>query len=310
LKQALTSSFYESAIEADVQCAATPVDTLEWISAYTLYRRCNTILPQTKSYVWTINDKGPDNYEKGSEDAVCQLPANKTKGNKHDIIMKGTCPEGSKCKCPMTSLLSRDNSRQIRFKGREDLFSMSGAAARTTILKQYAQGFILASVMATLTVEGLAITAAALATLQAPTFLVTSSAILGIKFAWNYLRFQCQQTLGCWPQRPDQVRIAGTRKACRMPSKTAEGGSPLWFLPPPLMKMAHYKGKCILQGCEISEMWSQQIGAGPAEKHAGNPNVYNCQPLTWEEMSLENRRTVIDRLKTNGIASEYNLPTP
>merc|ERR1712194_7775 len=114
---------------------------------------------------------------------------------------------------------SRDSSREIRFKGSQALFSMTGNAALPTIAKQYATSFVVATTMATLTAEGVAVTAAAIATLEMPMFLATGTVMLSMKAAWSWFQFKCKDTLGCWPQRPDRVKTAATPKACRMPEK-------------------------------------------------------------------------------------------
>merc|ERR1711976_921772 len=104
--------------------------------------------------------------------------------------------------------------------------------------------------------------AATLASLEAPTFLLVGTIVLGVKTGISVLNFKCEQTVGCWPQVPHQVWKGSTPKACRMPEKTEEGGSPLWFLPPPMLKMSHSKTQCILKACTQDELWSQRIGFG------------------------------------------------
>merc|ERR1712014_134837 len=97
-----------------------------------------------------------------------------------------------------------------------------------------------------------------------------------------------------------------------MPEKTEEGGSPLWFLPPPMLKMSHSKAKCILKACKPTELWEQKVGFGKNErsenKYPGIPNVYNCQPLTFDEMTRGQRKEMVKRLEATGVSSEYELP--
>jgi len=289
-------------IDADDQCAALPWDSLEWAAKYTLAAKCLTF--HQPSLLSLVNDKAPRTLAMLGDNPVCQLPEGRnTTRSQSEYIQAGQCPEGSKCKCPNTNLLSRETAKSMRFNHEgQSLHAKAGSAARASIIKQYSTSYVIASTMAVLSAEGLAVGAALLAVLEAPTFLVTGSVVLTIKNTLALATFHCEQTLGCWPQKPEQhMNLA--REHCRLPAKAEEGGSPVWFMPPPMMRLKRSKVFwCEMDVCDMEDMWAQQIGIGEDGR-----DVFNCQPLSWEGMSAAQRREFLVRLRASGVAEEYDL---
>jgi len=142
-------------------------------------------------------------------------------------------------------------------------------------------------------------------------FLIMGTLKLSINALFSWAKFQCADTLGCWPQAPEHASVEGTPNACRLPAKAKEGGSPVWFLPPPGLRMHHSKGKCILNVCKVEDYLAQRVGFGRSEndwRYDGKPNVYNCQPLSFEELTQQQKSAMLVRLKETGVADEYDIP--
>jgi hypothetical protein len=237
--------------------------------------------------------------------AVCTIPPQyNTSGSKEHIVQKGSCPEGMKCKCPMTRLRERQKASEIRKEG--SVFFNEGVASLPSFVSQarfHAQRVL---IQGTLSVG---FQAALMNALTVPSFLLIAGFQLTGQALWAWATFQCQTTVGCWPQEPDRVSVDGTRDACRMPPKAEEGGSPVWFLPPPGLRIKHSKTFCVLDKCK-KEHWREQkvgIGLSPNDWREGKPDVYNCQPLSFQVMDRNQREEFIRKLEDSGIEAEYNL---
>merc|ERR1719436_2341439 len=88
-------------------------------------------------------------------------------------------------------------------------------------------------------------------------------------------------------------------RGCRVKINAKVGGSPVWFLPVPGTKLkTDMFGKCIKTNCEIDEWKSQRIGFS-------EDSFYNCQPLSFEVMTIFQRRALLDKLYHTGVAEEY-----
>jgi len=194
--------------------------------------------------------------------------------SKPTIKRAGQCPEGSKCKCPRTYLRSRDSAEGLREKAyAED----SADAPSTTLAGSFER--------------------------KTPFFSLGK----GIT-SWS-----CKETVGCWPQRPEKTSTPTTRRACRMPAKAQDGGSELWFLPPPMLRLKHSWGKCVLEVCKPEHVAAQQVGfvaSSKTSKYPGKANVYNCQPMAYDEMTAKQKVDFLDALRISGVFEEYDEPPP
>jgi hypothetical protein len=241
--------------------------------------------------------------------AVCTLPPEHANtGDKKHIEQTGMCPEGTKCKCPMTRLRARESTSEIRKDGL-DVFLRHGVSEVALFKAQVKNVLLVTAVKASLA-SGLAGGAqAVLATISAPTFLYLGVKLVVFGGFLEYVSHRCASTIGCWPQQPDSVSVNGTWSACRPPAKAREGGSPVWFLPPPGLRLKHSKGWCVLDQCKQSDREAQTVGlvSDPKEKRAGKPYIYNCQPLAFEAMSPDQREVFIERLAESGLEDEYDL---
>lgn len=240
---------------------------------------------------------------------VCSLPEeHQNTGWKDYIVQDGMCVEGTKCKCPMTRLNARSPTPELRKEGLT-VFAPNGVSAATSLLMQ-ARGMYLTSAVRNSLAMGLAgglqTTVTSLFVPQLLLYQVGRT--IGFKF-FQYLTHQCQSTVGCWPQQPESVSLNGTWNACRMPVKANEGRSPVWFLPPPGLRFKHSKGFCVLDNCKPIDRKAQTVGlvASSSSRYPGKPYLHNCQPLSFEYMTPDQRHNFIQRLQESGIEDEYNL---
>merc|ERR1719277_50950 len=116
------------------------------------------------------------------------------------------------------------------------------------------------------------------------------------------MNWDCRETVGCWPQKPEERNVAnfGSTRACRMPAKAEQGGSKLWFLPPPMLRLKHEWGECVLEACDKDHLEAQQVGlvaSAKLKKYPGKANVYNCQPLSFEDMTMDQKQKFIEALR-------------
>jgi len=185
------------------------------------------------------------------------------------------------------------------------MFVKTGDASLPSLVKHAALGYIISTIVGKLVLAGLVGTGSAIsAYLTAPMFLILTT----FAVSRHYLTFHCEQTVGCWPQSPHPTALDGTPRACRMPSKASDGGAPLWFLPPPGTHMHHHWDKCIIAPCKSQDALAQHVGFGgsaKSSKYIGKPNVYNCQPLNFEDMSVSQMDLMIQRLESTGVGEEY-----
>jgi len=303
-------SFFKALFDDSEECARLPFDTVEGLTEYRMQKHCYAFSPP--SALWLPNDKGPGDLGQFGAHGVCALSQAQEKlkhvNFTHSFARHGTCPSGTTCACPITSIRDRQTTSELRKSG-EWLFVKKGDASAPSILKQYALGFVVSTVVLNMAIGGLTFSAAAIAALDAPLFLLVGSVVSGVRVGLHYHEFSCEQTAGCWPERPSRVSVAGTHKACRLPQEASQGGSLLWFLPPPGTHLHHHYGSCIVAPCKLDETRAQLVGLGGSSKswkYSGKPNVYNCQPLNFEDMSYSQKGLMLDRLKASGIGEEYS----
>merc|ERR1712232_1480854 len=92
------------------------------------------------------------------------------------------------------------------------------------------------------------------------------------------------------------------------------GASSLWFLPPPLTFL-HRKlggiGVCSLAACTKDDLINQRVGIGqdddesPSSRSTDKRNVYNCQPLNYEDMTVKQQLLFHGLLDVSGTTAEY-----
>jgi len=260
------SKMFNAQLASDPRCAGVPADTVEGLKEFVMNSKCMTW--HAPSPLWETEDKSPHHLAAYDNAGTCS-------GNsKATIAQSGTCPEGSKCKCPRTYLKSRDTAEGIREEANIALWT-SAAVPASTLAGSFER--------------------------KSPFF----SLARGIT-GWS-----CQETVGCWPQRPEKTSTKTTSRACRMPAKALEGGSQLWFLPPPMLRLKHSWGKCVLEACKQEHVAAQQVGLVASKntnKYPGKANVYNCQPLAFDEMTPKQQEDFLDALRASGAFEEYKEP--
>lgn len=82
------------------------------------------------------------------------------------------------------------------------------------------------------------------------------------------------------------------------------------MMPPPGLKYSKGLLGCKIDACTIDEIRLQKIGFGNQvgfNSPNGQVEVYNCQPLSWEEMTLEQRQGYMSILANTGVGKEYDL---
>jgi hypothetical protein len=208
-------------------------------------------------------------------------------------------------------LKKRQTAAEIRDKGL--VFVTAGSAHWNSLVKQAKNVAKVTLVKQALAVGLIGGLQATVSKLTVPTFLLYGFLRRLTLNGLTYATHQCQSTLGCWPQAPILwgVSVNGTRNACRLPEKAKEGGSPLWFLPPPGLHLKHSKRLCVLEKCKKADMVAQTVGLGISKnsigRYEGKPNLYNCQLLSFDRMSPQQRVTFVQRLEDSGIEREYDL---
>jgi len=152
--------------------------------------------------------------------------------------------------------------------------------------------------------------AAAKGLAHSPSLFRTIAAGVGAGLA----RHSCEDTLDCWPEHPRR-RASGvsSTKACRLPATTESGGSPVWFLPPPMLQLKRVWHGCVLTACTLADKVEEKVGFGPPAT-SQRPrdiasNVYNCQPLQFKDMVGSQKSSFLEALKKTGVEQEYELPT-
>jgi len=300
------SAFFEDLLRNSSACAEQMPDTLEGLVDFMLQTKCLTWYPP--SPLWIEDDKPPKSVAHLDYRAVCQVyhGVEDESRDPADLIQRGSCPEGTTCSCPQTWAISREPTPLYRSGDRS--FVQAGSAELPSLISSFSMGALTRTMTRTLPQ---AIAAGTLARVSISTVLLSPAVLLasGMGVAsslWTQSReWKCKQTAGCWPARPRKM----VRK-CRVPDSAQSGGSPVWFLPPPGLRMQH---RGWLRGCRLTKCVGQldredgplvqQVGFGGKDKR----DIFNCQPLTFENMSVDQRRALLEALTDSGIPSEYDL---
>jgi len=297
------SQVFEQVVQGDVQCGTLPPDTLMELAEYRMVRKCKTW--HAPSLLWVMNDRGLD--IEASQHAVCKVPKyNKAfSTSSEDIYQKGTCPEGTACNCPEDWNTDQPSLAERRDQRFSMMFITPGSAIIPVIFNYYK-----AKIVVKWMVKAILYVATGHHTL--PLKLIKFVLDLGwhVEKGWGLMRkvqakehkWKCAYTAACWAVRPERRRSARGR-SCRVSDGAKAGGSPVWFLPPPLFKVQRKFLKCSLKPCEEGEVSAQQVGIGGKR----GKNIYNCQPLIWEDMGEGQQSSLVTALAQSGVGAEYDL---
>jgi hypothetical protein len=187
---------------------------------------------------------------------------------------------------------------------------MEGSASVSSFATQYATGFLTSVLIGQFAIAGAAsLSAAVMATLQVPTFAVIGSFVLTLKNVGNWFSFKCEDTVGCWPDKAIKNATAMGHQVCRMPPKSQQGGSTIWFMPPPMTRTRFTgNGGCVLDSCSNDQWRLVSVGLQiHTSKRFGKPLIENCQPLSWEDMTLSQKKLYLTKIIASGIEAEYDL---
>jgi len=311
-----TVKLWTELISSNPSCANTPPDLLQEMGEYIMERKC---LAFHRPYLlYEVDDKEVGSFSQqpmsaGGYDPVCQLNATSGGGrpkefkSKHDWeygMQKGVCPSGTRCKCPHTRIHDYDTVKDYRGNGARIFFdySLSGTQNRFTV-----PGVILSGVNDLIFVSTV-FYGLPMLILGAPLIVPSASGfvigmVLGTLFnSIESLGWTCEESLGCWPGGFVKIKNVG----CRFKSNTKHGGSPIWFLPPPLTKMRKdWTHKCTLDKCTGEEAYQQKIGNNDFKntpKGKGRYSLYNCQPLSYEDMTSAQKKEIWNRLSDDFLA--------
>lgn len=309
-----SDAFYLEIVKHD-ECATLPSQTLEYLYDHSMKEKCWTWHP--KSSLWVYNDHGPNDVASMDKGPVCKVDKNKG----HDMIRReGICSEGTTCQCPRAVLVATKTTGQLRGDSHAFAFDRPGGALLASLISGRRKGLMKKTqenIVKSL-LKGGAFTATGLAS---KAFLGSLAPFATYKFVFNWLikqsrkhaEWRCEDDLGCWPEQPKKTRVKGTRRACRMPNSAKNGGSPLYFLPPPGLMLKHRKRdlfrRCMITTCDHGDIMTQKVGFGRSADtggYRGVPNVYNCQPLNFEDMdSVQKGKFVQELSKT--VRTEHDL---
>lgn len=295
-----TTEFFTDFVANSEACTDLPSDTVEGLTEFVMQKKCAKF--HTPSPLWSLDDMSVGTVSQTGNNAVCGTSGDSP--GLREYTQKGRCFEGTKCKCPATTIKGRRTYKDLlQRSGESSLYVKGGSASGPMWTAQYAQGFVMSTVIQA-TLLGLSVPAALSSTITLPLFLLTSTAGRGLFIYKDYYTFSCLDTLGCWPSEP--VRDAGRR--CRMPEKVATGGSPLWWMPPPGLKLEYRQVKgCIVTNCGPDELRGQTIGAVSRAGSNKKEGIANCQPLTFQDMNGAQRRMFLEHLEETGLHEEYNF---
>jgi len=270
------------------------------------------------SLLWEMNDRGVE--LKAPQHAVCEvLPfMEESAESAEDIYQSGVCPEGTACGCPdetISKQLSLEERRDRRFS---TFFVTPGSAIVPSILNCVKNDavvkFMVEAVISVATGQAHHALHHAHHLLELPLELLefVHETEWHLEMAWEAFKEhrehkeeeKCAETAACWAVPPTKTkRREGGPRSCRVSEKAEEGGSPVWFLPPQLMKVEKRFQMCSLKPCSKDEIASQKVGFGGKE----NQNIYNCQPLIWEDMEEIQQTKLMEVLRSTGVHEEYSF---
>jgi len=319
-----TNETINQMLGSNEQCLRLSYDSLEDLANYQLVRRCARFPP--KSLLWETDDKNPGDLSQEGDSAVCQIGTGKGIIGQRKMVAEqvGICPEGTNCKCPRPSVFDRSTTSQYRTHSGK--FLSRGSFSAASLMRQNVAGSLLV---------GTGGVAALIATgIFVPPVGIAGAAYLAgtaLGTALTNADWQCRHTLGCWPNYADQVAskdpvylelllhdldgMHNRRPNCRMPEKAKKGGSPMWFMPPPGLAMKVQGGTCKLTSCSEEDLMQERIGFHAAVKNydvipAVNPHVYNCQPLSFEDMTPSKQRLFVQIVRQTDRFKEYKSEYP
>jgi len=284
------------------QCVDLPMDTKVSLVEWVMRRKCWVWDPP--SPIWSPEDKGISPPPMNPEDApalfhpVCvALDGGVTAMHGPQF---GVCPEGTSCRCPSNEVFKEKTLQEIRMGVGNSVFEqltkggvIQGASMLAgSVMGEFGHPLLVAQSINSASQNnwaelGAIVTgaigsavagkvAAGVGISMATTLIVAALPVYVLKKAVYASLKDCVHTLGCWPTQP--VLVDGF---CVLPDSAKEGGSPVWFLPPPgtqFQQTSGYMHECQIAACNPDELAQQQIGFHGAR-------VLNCQPLSWENMN-------------------------
>jgi len=314
----------------NMECDVSP-STLLYLVDFALQQKCWTW--KSKSPLWVPQDNGPGktNLAKADGVAVCKVKDGQESWRSSRAIDQPDysqnasvppagqhCIEGTACSCPSTwrkkfdtlsekrqarSLSAQGVSHKSVFQGvTPNFFIADSDIGLRNVLNTMSRSMAIGTLVQ-MTVFAQTLQAALLATpFGAPFLIQTGIALFG--YMRHAVTWTCSESVGCWPQEPKRVRTQEQSKACRLPDETEKGGSKVWFMPPPGFTLFHRGGfwsirKCALKYCSKKDMVEQRVGFFEDKR-----NVYNCQPLPYDEMDAEQQGKYTETLRAT-IPTEY-----
>jgi len=321
------TDFFEKLMASSDECARLPSDTVEVIVEHVIQQRCWS-LRSDAGLLWKWNDQLPQNLDSYNHESSCVVmhyDEQESVSNK-DIFQQGTCPEGTKCDCPETWAAAHETIFDIRQKGEMTIFVTEGSARLPSLLSRFAREALIKTVSEAVAGLLAAGSIAGLASwhpfLFSPGFLFTAYTTINRQLTKEKVQWRCAHSVGCWPVHAER-KYNGTHHVCRMGEEAQQGGSPVWFMPPPglqlsMVMLGGKKGRsaCKMKVCSGEDTRLQRVGFGGAEnqptrqRSAGfqDVNVYNCQPLTFGDMTSDQKTLYLSLLTSTGVFEEYPSP--
>jgi len=303
--------FFETLIKENPHgCGELPGDGMSRLANYLVEKMCHQWFAH--NLFWMSHDSSPGEIEAENDmRTICYLDHfDQDSQDERDILQAGTCPEGSSCRCPRLYRHNEDTISEIR-TNKLDVFIPDSAAILALVAAQVEDDFwgdvqdmVIEGVVMN-TVAGIGLGFSGLGAAFASVSYVTS-ALIGV---WQTYReeaasWTCAATVGCWPGEP--IEMEGGN--CRVPPVDQSGGSPFWFLPPPMVMLTHEPvslaglSGCTIRACNTANSRAQTVGFG-----ADRQNVYNCQPLTYSEMTDGQQRAFSQAVGCTGVYEEYQM---
>lgn len=307
------SSIWDQAIASNTQCAELPADSLEALARWQMEKKCWEWYPP--SLLWVPKDDAPQALEFYDHLSACRVDPSRPDS---PVDRVGVCPSGTVCECPKTSLNNKRTTPDRR--GPSPMFFVpSGSATEPSLATQQERTvrtktqdnptmkFLVSGAVG----AGVGAVAAAGAALALPGLAFGAAAGLIVSATTGHAKWSCEMATGCWPVDPVSTRTSEAPQACRYPEEARNGGSAVWFLPPPMFQLRHNGWGCNLETCSAQDSREQKLGLhrdeGAGDKLFGKPNVYNCQMLKFEDMSADQKWKFLTALEASGVSREYNI---
>jgi hypothetical protein len=277
---------FEAIVNDSVQCAGLPFTSLEQLMGWAMGEQCTHF--RRPSPLWATNDKSM--YSISSECAVKEGSTRRS-----DIFENGTCPEGTHCDCPRNYLVSYQTPLDVRTEG-SNLFVVQGSAGLPSYLRQQAASLLTRVAIFSVLMPGAGLAAIGMQIITSPMtwFRWVGDAFNGVR---SIMSHQCQFTAGCWLDKPKRGK-----HGCRLYANTGavKGNNDVWFMPPPYLKLTKSWFWCKVDSCNMREKVEQEVGL-----NSERTEVKNCQPLSFEEMDLTEKKEFVTKLEESGLHEEY-----